>query len=210
MTNNLYVQYGCGWSAPIGWLNFDGSPTLKFERIPIIGKLYTKNKLRFPDNVLYGNVLKTLPVGSSQVTGLYCSHVLEHLSYCDLKVALNESYRLLEKGGIFRLVLPDLEYMINKYTAYHNTSVAPAISFMKETDLGVEKRDKTFIDIIKSRYGGSKHLWMWDYKSLSLELKNAGFVEIRRAYYNDSTDPNFKKVESKKRWDNCLGIECKK
>ena len=42
-----YVQYGCGFSAPEQWLNFDASPTLRFERLPIIGSLYTKNKSDF-------------------------------------------------------------------------------------------------------------------------------------------------------------------
>jgi hypothetical protein len=36
-----YVQYGCGWSAPKEWVNYDASPTLKWERIPILGR-YTK------------------------------------------------------------------------------------------------------------------------------------------------------------------------
>ncbi|MEJ0067153.1 MAG: glycosyltransferase family 2 protein [Caulobacteraceae bacterium] len=33
-SRGLYVQFGCGLSAPEGWLNFDASPRLKLERIP--------------------------------------------------------------------------------------------------------------------------------------------------------------------------------
>jgi hypothetical protein len=40
-----YVQYGCGWSAPRGWRNFDASLTLRFERLPIIGLLYTNSRV---------------------------------------------------------------------------------------------------------------------------------------------------------------------
>jgi len=43
-----YVQYGCGFSAAESWRNFDALLTLYFERLPVIGKLYTKNNLRFP------------------------------------------------------------------------------------------------------------------------------------------------------------------
>src|SRR5882724_7131927 len=32
-----YVHYGCLFCAPESWLNFDASPTLRFERIPILG-----------------------------------------------------------------------------------------------------------------------------------------------------------------------------
>ena len=68
----LYVQYGCGWaSASKGWQNFDVSPTLRFERIPLIGKLYTKNNNRFPPNVLYGDIVKGLPVKESSAEAVY-------------------------------------------------------------------------------------------------------------------------------------------
>ena len=46
-----YVQYGCGFDAPDGWINYDASPTLFFERIPVLGRLYTKNERRFPNIV---------------------------------------------------------------------------------------------------------------------------------------------------------------
>jgi hypothetical protein len=51
---------------------------------------------------------------------------------------------------------------------------------------------------------------MWDYSSLELELEGVGFVQVRRAVYGDSDDRMFDEVESEKRWENCLGIECKR
>ena len=48
------IHYGCAWCAPESWDNFDASPTLLFERIPLIGRLYTKNENRFPENVNLG------------------------------------------------------------------------------------------------------------------------------------------------------------
>ena len=57
----LYVQYGCGWCAPEGWLNFDASPTLRFERLPMLGGLYTRNAERFPAAVRYGDIVRYRP-----------------------------------------------------------------------------------------------------------------------------------------------------
>ena len=51
---------------------------------------------------------------------------------------------------------------------------------------------------------------MWDYKSIEQELKDVGFIEVRRAQFGDSSEPMFKEVEEKARWDNCLGVECRK
>jgi hypothetical protein len=69
-----YVQYGCGLSAPAEWINFDVSPTLRIQKIPILGGLL-KGRLntRFPDNVRYGDIIKGLPVADNSCDGLYCS-----------------------------------------------------------------------------------------------------------------------------------------
>lgn len=208
MSNSEYVQYGCGWSAPLSWLNFDASPTLRFERLPVIGSLYTKNKARFPCNVKFGNIITGLPIDDESCKAIYCSHVLEHLSLEDFRKALRNTYIKLKPGGIFRCVVPDLEYYARKYTA--DTSVDAAITFMRETSLGQEKRSHGLRGFIISWLGNSQHLWMWDYKSMESELIDVGFKEVRRAQYGDSTEAIFKEVEDKARWDNCLGIECVK
>ena len=203
-----YVQYGCGWSAPTGWRNFDSSPALRFERLPLIGRVYTKNKARFPKNAEYGDIVKGLPVPPNSCNGVYCSHVLEHLSLVDFRIALQNTHLILSPGGTFRLVLPDLEYLINQYVSTSSSNAAP--DFMKQSCLGRERRPRGLKDFIISWLGNSNHLWMWDYKSIETELINEGFADIRRAYAGDSSDQRFKEVEEKLRWEHCLGIECKK
>ena len=95
MGKNNNVQYGCAWSAPENWANFDCSPTLRFEKIPFIGKLYTKNEHRFPDNVRYGDIVKGLPISNNSCDFIYCSHVLEHLSLNDCRRALRNTYKVM-------------------------------------------------------------------------------------------------------------------
>jgi len=203
-----YIQYGCGWSAAQNWRNFDASPTLRFERLPIVGKLYTKNNTRFPQDVEYGDIIRGLPIPDEFCEGVYCSHVLEHLSLDDFKIALKNTYKILKPGGIFRLVLPDLEFSMNNYM--NNSSSSAANDFLNETSLGRVTRPRGVLGLLKEYMGNSQHLWMWDYKSLAKELEEVGFTEIRRAEFNDSKDSTFKDVEDKDRWDNCLGIECSK
>jgi hypothetical protein len=203
-----YAQYGCGYSAPSGWLNFDSSPTLRFERLPLIGSLYTKNKSRFPASVMYGDIVKGLPIPASSCSGIYCSHVLEHLSLEDFRTALRNTHQSLQPGGTFRLVLPDLAYYALRYL--ESSSDDAALQFMRDTSLGTEMRARGFFDMLKAWLGNSHHLWMWDYKSVCSELGHVGFVGIRLAVFGDSSDPAFKTVEEKDRWDNCVGIECRK
>lgn len=206
--NNEYVQYGCGWSAPNSWRNFDASPTLRFERIPIIGSLYTKNNSRFPTNVEFGDIVDGLPILDNSCIGIYCSHILEHLSLEDFRTALKNTYSILKSGGCFRLVLPDLEYSIKQYI--ENPLDDASLIFMTETYLGKETRKRGLKGFVSEWFGNSQHLWMWDYKSISRELQNVGFTDIRRAKFGDFSDLMFKDVEEESRWLNCLGVECKK
>lgn len=203
-----YVQYGCGHSAPAGWLNFDSSPTLRLERLPLIGRFYNKHRFRFPSKVRYGDIVKGLPFPASSCAGIYCSHVLEHLSLNDFRIALRNTLDILEPHGIFRLVLPDLAYYCRAYM--ESSSDDAAIKFMRDTSLGHETRARRLGEIARVLFGNSQHLWMWDYNSIRSELENIGFVNVRRAEFGDSSDPAFNVVEEKDRWDNCVGLECRK
>ena len=204
----LYVQYGCGMSGPTGWRNFDSSPTLRFERIPLIGRLYTKNERRFPPTVEVGDIVKGLPLAPESCRVVYCSHVLEHLALEEFRIALRQTAKILEPGGVFRLVVPDLEYYARQYLGASTPEAAQ--NFLLETRLGRESRKRSLRGFLGSWLGGGEHLWMWDYRSIRKELADAGFVEIRRAKFGDSPDPMFREVEEVGRWENCLGVECRK
>ncbi len=203
-----YVQYGCGWTAPSTWRNFDASPTLRLERLPLLGRLYTRNRQRFPENVEYGDVVRGLPVADGSCRAIYCSHILEHLSLDDCRHALRNTHALLHPDGLFRLVVPDLNSAIRKYMDNPAPNAAP--EFIQSTGLGLERRNRGLHGLLAAWLGNSRHLWMWDYKSMEQELRAAGFHEIRRAQFGDSSDPRFRDVEQLDRWENCLGIECRK
>ena len=206
--NLEYVQYGCGLCAPAGWRNFDASPTLLFERIPILGSMYTRNASRFPDNVERGDIVKGLPVADDSCKAIYCSHVLEHLALEDFRLALRNTFRLLRRGGSFRLVVPDLARAIDTYIA--DESANAAIVLLKGTLLGAEKRRRGIKGIVYASLGNSRHLWMWDYKGIARELQVAGFVNVRRAQFGDASDEMFHQVEDRGRWDGSVGVECTK
>jgi hypothetical protein len=205
-----YVQYGCGFTAPAEWVNYDASPTLRFERLPILGKIYTRNIQRFPENVKFGDVVKGLPEKPNSCDGVYCSHILEHLAYDDFLTALKNTWLILKPGGIFRGVVPDLRWAVLNYIEEYDRVDAPANELMRNTMLGIENRPKNLLSNIKGIYGNSKHLWMWDYKSLEFELKKAGFVNIRECRFGDSSDPLFHYVEEEGRFLQAVAFECQK
>jgi hypothetical protein len=201
----VYVQYGCGPSAGEGWLNFDSSPTLRIERVPVIGGLVSRrfsgNTWRFPASVRYGDICKGLPVAVGTARGVYASHVLEHLSLDDCRQALINTYELLAPGGTFRLIVPDLQERAKRYVeeAAKRSSVAAGI-FLDASGLGQERRPRTLLQHVRQMIGGSKHLWRWDEYAMAAELSKANFVDIRRCEFNDSTDSMFSKVEEHSRF----------
>jgi predicted SAM-dependent methyltransferase len=206
--SSRYVQYGCGLSVAKGWRNFDGSPRLRIERTPVVGRVLTRNKFLFPKEAEYGDIVQGLPVAPNGCKGVYCSHVLEHLCLADCQRALLNTKEILEPGGIFRMVIPDLEASIQRYL--HTESAQAASNFMRETCLGHETRERGVMGMLSAWLGNSPHLWMWDFKAMNEALHEAGFVDIRRAEFGDSSDPMFTNVEQRVRWKGCLGFDCRK
>ena len=204
------AQYGCGLSAPEDWINFDASPTLRIQRTPLLN-LVLRPKPVFPANVRYGDIVRGLPLAAGSLDGVYCSHILEHLSLFDCRTALRNTYKLLKPGGYFRMVLPDLEYCARKYlSALEGGNKEAALQFMAyDTMLGQENRPRGFNGTIRSFWGNSNHLWFWDYESLSVEHAKAGFTQIRRCQFNDGPGW-FKSVEELSRFTDNLAIECRK
>lgn len=208
-TAYLCVQFGCGLCAPESWVNFDSSLALRLQHIPLLGALVPSGPFgRFPHNVCYGDIIQGLPLPDNSIDLLYCSHVLEHLTVDEVRLALTNCHRHLKPGGIFRLVLPDLEAMAQQYVQSSDPDAVH--EFMRLTWLGKEVQNRSLLAFFKEWVSRGRHLWMWDYKALAQELANVGFHNILRVRFGDSGIPEFTAVEDPERWTYELGIQCQK
>lgn len=211
--DKLYVHYGCGQCAPKEWKNFDVSPTLRIQKTPVLGWLLKKSLGQvFDRNVQYGDVTKGLPgIKENSADGVYCSHVLEHMSLEDFRKAIANSYKMLKPGGKFRLIMPDLKVLVDDYITDKEKGDAEAsVRFIKRTIMGLEERPRNMKAVSKMAFGYLSHLWLWDTESTISELQKAGFKTIRQMEFNDSDDEMFKLVENKKRFDLCVRLEAVK
>jgi predicted SAM-dependent methyltransferase len=208
---NIYVHYGCGQAAPPEWKNFDVSPTLRIQKTPILGAILKSSLGQvFDKNVQYGDITEGLPgIKDGTVSGAYCSHVLEHMSLEHFRIALRNTYKMLKPGGIFRIIMPDLEVLIRDYINDKDVKKDPeaSITLIKRMMMGVEVRPRNVMAVTKHLFGYLEHLWLWDWESTEKELRDAGFTNIRRCEFNDSADPMFKLVENKKRWELVVKFE---
>jgi hypothetical protein len=177
------------------------SPTLRLQQLPVIGKFFRRGAIIFPDGVRFGDIVRGLPIPDGSARGVYASHVLEHLSLHDFWIALENTFRLLEPGGIFRLVVPDLEVRARIYIEKLKKREPDANSwFMRTAGFGLEKRARGLEGLARCALGNSAHLWMWDETSMTAALKKVGFAGIRRCHFNDSQDEAFRVVEDADRF----------
>ncbi len=89
------LNFGCGHRFAPGWVNVDFHPEHpEVRRVNLLGRL------PFPDDYF---------------DAAYSSHVLEHFTRERAQAILKECYRVLERGGILRTVLPDLEATCREY-----------------------------------------------------------------------------------------------
>jgi predicted SAM-dependent methyltransferase len=179
MNDKVYVQFGAGTESIPGFLSFDSSPTLYIQRLPIIGSLL-KNKLNciFDDEILFGDIVKGLPLPKNSVDVVFSSHVLEHLALVDFFKAIENVKKILKTGGVFRLIVPNFRFEVETYLKdYEQISSGgdASIKFTKRNCIGKIKRSKNFIDICSEYFGNSAHLWLWDDKSLYKVLNDNGF-----------------------------------
>lgn len=205
-----YMQFGCGMCAPEGWQNFDAGPAFWLQsRLPFLTPLLVKRGFpNYPKNIRYGDVIKGLPIPQQSLGAVYCSHVLEHMALSEFRTALRNVFSYLRPGGVFRLVLPDIEQLAKAYV--NDPDPEAASRFMHDSYLGEENLDRGIKAVPTAVFGRARHYWMWDYKGMKKELEAAGFTEIRRAQFGDSSDPRFQEVEDIGRWTGCLGVECRK
>jgi SAM-dependent methyltransferase len=172
----------------------------------LLGRFVRKNAQRFPPSVRFADVTRGLPVADASSIGVYASHVLEHLAARDVHRALDETYRILATGGVFRVVVPDLEAQATDYLeAVRRGQPDAAGQFLRR--IGMEQMAGGLPGLLIARIGTSAHLSMWDYPSLAGALSQHGFVSIRRAAYGDAPDPAFRAVEDACRFEGACAIE---
>ena len=90
-----YLNLGCGNKTHPDWINIDFAP--------------------ISNDVLQLNLLKRIPLDDKCIKYIYHSHILEHFTESEGIAFISECYRLLQNGGILRIVLPDLENIVRSY-----------------------------------------------------------------------------------------------
>lgn len=135
---------------------------------------------------------------NSSCSVVFSSHVFEHIPHIKLPLVLAEINRVLEKGGILRILTPDLEKVTKAYTYKDNSFFKKAMEEDENIrkDLGIGGMLMNFIvspgqdTVLLNRnlnkfISGVAHIYLYDYLMLETILKKCGF-KSRKAKFNDS------------------------
>ncbi len=89
------LQLGCGGRFHPGWVNLDLHPQHR--------------------SVLPYDITEPLPFPAQHFQAVYHAHLLEHLPRPNALPFLRECFRVLARGGVLRVVVPDLEQIARLY-----------------------------------------------------------------------------------------------
>lgn len=169
-SKDLFLHIGCGKNKIPGFINIDGNP---FAR----------------KDTLY-DVRVKLPFNDSSVKIIYTGGTLEHFYTNELLAVLREFYRTLQKDGILRIVVPDLEKSI---LAYVKGDSEFFIGFPRNfTSVGGK-----FVNFI---FCEAQHKIAFDYAFMKELLNGVGFekvskVGLEQSFINKKIYNNIKPFE---------------
>jgi SAM-dependent methyltransferase len=203
------LNLACGTKMDWGWNNLDFSPyaylahrrTLAYllRRVGFLSATRYKRLSGVDPEIIRYDLRNGIPFEDSAFDVVYHSHFLEHLNRDSAPFVLKESYRVLKAGGILRVVLPDLQILIERYMSSlsqleagneaaldkHLQSVNAIFDQMVRTLPTGAKQQHPLVrraerylrgDAAKT---GELHRWMYDRYSLKALLLRTGFKDIR-------------------------------
>jgi len=197
------INLGSGPDGIARWENYD------WGVLPLAGKIGLVNMLvkwgiidkRYKRNwpeIKFADVRKELPIESGVADWVYCSHVIEHLEKYDALALLVEIKRILRNEGKVRIVLPDLNKIIEKYGNDPDQFNRVYFGFEKDKKGGILTR---FI---------RPHNWMYSYESFKKLMVEAGFEKIEKSNWQKGKMPDVKKLDLEIHKDLSFYIEAEK
>ncbi|MBU4464010.1 MAG: methyltransferase domain-containing protein [Proteobacteria bacterium] len=154
------VIFGGHWADHAGWLTLNEADQ------------DITRKLAFPDE---------------SVDIIFTEHVIEHVSFIDGISFMRESKRILKHGGVFRVVIPALEKLLNVSLEddMGKIYIQNLVRFYKKEDdifgelgfNGLSEFYRTFF--FNSIFCGYGHRFIWSAGLMVKVLKSLGYGEVR-------------------------------
>jgi len=174
---DLLVNVGCGSSGRDGWFNID---CFVNEGVTCVRDCRT-----------------SLPLPSDSARGIFTEHFLEHLDYYEEAPRfLTECRRVLQPGGVLRVIVPDGAKYLHAYSDGDLPSMrtfSPLVSMDTSSDdrpfstLREVVPFRTKMEVVNFHFRQSgQHRFSYDGETLSALLRDCGFEEVDQRDFGSS------------------------
>jgi len=153
------------------------------------------------DLVIDFNDFTRFPLPDASVVAIYGSHVFEHMSVYATPLVFRECRRILQPGGVLRLILPDAEKSLREYVA-GNASFS---LFARRRARALQRYgiEYTLFECMREDFlsrSGQKvlgkealaHQNAWDFETIVADLTRAGFSRVERSAFQGSSNDEFR------------------
>jgi predicted SAM-dependent methyltransferase len=151
------------------------------------------------------NIFEKIDRPNDYYSSVYASHVLEHIHPAHTIKFLKEINRVMIRGGIFRIVIPDARKSIEKYLngekfslferrkKVHGKKLNPPMSEFEAMKMCFISVTKQSILTSGKNYIPFAHQNAWDFESIKNDLIRSGFARenIFRTQYGKSKTSDF-------------------
>lgn len=168
------VHVGCGRTVLDGWVNTDVTWRAKFHL----------------------DVTNPWPFARGTVSHIYADNVIEHLSLSSNRAFFHHALQALKEGGMLRLATPDVE---RRARCYLDEPAAALRQLERDREAGYPAHHK--VDILRVLFQECGHSggYLWDFESLSTELRRVGFGYLERQEAGCSSDVHLDGLEKRHR-----------
>lgn len=185
-SHKKYLNVGCGSNSHQNFVNLD----------------YNWN----PQIDICWDITKGIPLPNESVEGVYTEHCLEHLPFRTIDFVLNEFWRVLKPGGTVRIIVPDGELYLTRYTNLLNGKTTESLPYSESDGWHELYSPIMSINRIFRTHG---HLFISDFDCFRQLLVKNGFSEIKQESFMNGRDSNLL-IDSEHRAIESLYVEATK
>lgn len=166
---DLLVNLGAGQRGKEGWVNVDVMPASGINCV-----YDCRNHLPFPNE---------------SVKAIFCEHFFEHIDYTEeVPDFLSECYRVLQPGGVIRIVVPDGAKYLRAYCSggWDELSQTRPLD-LNHTDTQLHCQYNTPMELINVVFrNGFQHKFIYDHETLEFLLRRYGFSQVERQEFGQT------------------------
>jgi predicted SAM-dependent methyltransferase len=183
------LHLGCGDQILAGWLNVD---------------------LHAPrDKAVAFDLRKGLPfLRDESIDYIYHEHFFEHLDRRSGQRLLEESLRVLKRGGRMRIAMPDLDHSIRSYLDGYRDETGE-FAAERHALYGAQLLD-TPGEALDLALRGWEHRFVYGERDILRMVELNGFRDVQRVPYRQSATDAFRGIESRSPEQSALIVEASK